>query len=105
MGEHAGDDRRVETDPVTRDTGYRGIWSSRGSLETGEPWRYVHYSGGLGTAFQQHTGRLDVAAHGDTYDWINFLPARFRFAHQALERIVFGNRVARRNITGIVGLP
>jgi hypothetical protein len=39
---------------MTRETGFRGLWSFEGSLTTDQPWRYVHYSGGLGTAFQQH---------------------------------------------------
>lgn len=36
-----------------KDTGYRGIWSHEGSLVTEEPHRYVHYSGGQATCFQQ----------------------------------------------------
>jgi len=36
-----------------KDTGYRGIWTYIGSSLTDEPHRYVHYSGGLGTGFQQ----------------------------------------------------
>jgi hypothetical protein len=39
---------------MTKDSGYRGLWSASGSLLTDAPWRFVHYSGGLATAFQQH---------------------------------------------------
>lgn len=43
-----------------KDNGYRGIWSSTGSLTTDAPWRFAHYSGGLATAFQQF---IPIAYH------------------------------------------
>jgi hypothetical protein len=38
-----------------RDTGFRGLWTFYGSTLADGPWRFTHYSGGLGTGFQQHT--------------------------------------------------
>jgi len=38
----------------TKDDGYRGIWSYRGSGLCDDPWKFVHYSGAFGTFCAKH---------------------------------------------------
>ena len=40
--------------PQTKDDGYRGIWSYRGSALSEDEYKYMHYSGGFATVFAKH---------------------------------------------------
>ncbi|NQZ68263.1 MAG: BNR-4 repeat-containing protein, partial [Lentisphaeria bacterium] len=51
------------TNTWSKPKGYRGIWSSNGSLTTDEPHAFVHYSGGFATAFCKH---LPMAMYAET---------------------------------------